>query len=364
MIKYLIGASALAVTATAAQAQVGPTANPDSVSEVSVKKTASAPVSSSFRSSVNDGDKAATAATVTGADAVINSVSGTNLPTLNATGNKSVVDQDGNENDAFVDQQGGTRGWSVIKQNGSENVADVDQDNGTANSLNTHNAAFVQQIGSEQTAQINQARDGSGTVAMNRATIQQGGFTTQVLGPLTSTPSGFNNEARIDQTGNGNSANIAQGVGAIVVGGSNDAFIEQVRLTINGVNSENKATVQQRFNGDAAIFQRGAVNSQAVIVQGLGLAGRIDSDIVQTGNGNLAANYQNVELGSADSFIKQNGNNNEAFVNQSGTAYGNRVSELFQTGNDNFAQVQQTVAPDSLSLVSQNGNNNVAIVKQ
>ncbi|MCW1431501.1 hypothetical protein [Novosphingobium sp. JCM 18896] len=371
--KLLIGASALAMTTTVAHAQLVSQATPDAAVEVNISKNTTVPVTSNSTFGNNIGNRDATTP-VNKATAVINAVTGAGLPALTDAGNKAAVDQDGDSNNGVIDQQGGQRGWAAIKQNGDSNSADIDQDEtvGGNASIASRNAAFVQQIGNGQKAEVNQVKD-SNVGGRNNASIQQGGFSTTFANPafpfgpanITVTPNGLNNQARVDQTGSGNDANIAQGVGAVIVGGLNYAYVEQVRLTAGGVNSNNSATIQQRFDGNAAIFQRGATNSTAVIVQGLGLlsAGGLDSDVVQTGNNNYAANYQDVTFGSADSFIKQNGNSNKAFVNQSGDLT-NGVSTVFQNGNFNDALVLQTAAPVSTATVSQLGNSNVATVKQ
>ncbi|MCD2324432.1 hypothetical protein LQ953_10445 [Sphingomonas sp. IC-56] len=358
MKSLLLGASALAFSATAANAQVvAPLpANP---AEASVKENNTTPVTEAGKATLgtalNARDRNASNSFGTWEGAagskVISTVAAGSLA-LKETGNKSVVDQDGDYNNADVNQQDGWKGWAVVKQDGDYNNAAIDQEDAKSGAVgaSTMNAAFIQQVGgaqaTKQSAKVYQSGSNLTTAVL------QGGFVGDA---------GGSNTAVVDQKGTRNDVFIAQGVGSSATNQNNYAYVEQVFPPVNH-NVDNRVGIQQEANGDARVYQQGSSTSGAYIVQGKG--SDLDSKIVQGGYLNYAYTYQEVgALGTAESFIKQYGGGNEAFVNQSGTLT-DGTSVAYQIGDNNSLLVQQTAAPVSVSHISQNGNFNVSTVRQ
>ena len=239
----------------------------------------------------------------------------------------------------------------------------------------------------------------SGTNAVNNATIQQGGMRnfnfTSVSVPTTGV--GEQNRARIDQLGAGNDGVIQQGLDSATtfaaetgdtVGSFNSAILYQEGFGNRGVilqedfaiaitrqvGSNNEAFVRQDGDvldsgsfseidqgsldgGDAddnfaVVYQRGMAqesvirqlsNGNSAFVYQAPQSAYARSTIEQKGGvGNYASVLQAADVATVDmavlSTILQNGSFNEAFVSQ---YVAGSVSTISQTGNGNFARVQQ-----------------------
>ncbi|MEJ5979677.1 hypothetical protein WG901_23725, partial [Novosphingobium sp. PS1R-30] len=241
----------------------------------------------------------------------------------------------------------------------------------------------------------------NGTNAVNNATIQQGGMRnynfTSVTVPTTGV--GEQNRARIDQLGAGNDGVIQQGLdnattfaaetgdtvgsfnnailyqegfgnrGVILqedyalaitrqVGSNNEAFvrqdgdvldsgsfseIDQGELNPGGDADDNFATVYQRGMAQESKIRQLSNGNTAYVYQAPGSA-YAKSTIVQKGGvGNYATVLQAASVATVSlavvSDIMQNGSFNEAFVSQQFNP--GSVSTITQTGNGNFARVQQ-----------------------
>lgn len=232
------------------------------------------------------------------------------------------------------------------------NVSTVIQDNvngfgetGTGSTVSVtqhHNIAGTEQ----NSSYVQQGRNAvSGQVSVS----QVGGDNSSYYSSFTS----FDNDADIDQSGEGNNSTVlqnfqARGAYASVSqhgtgGGDNDAFIEQV--------SDGYAAVPAEFarGADAIISQNGSGNSSSISQTGY-------SELMSQGNYAL-----NVQTGDDDiSSIDQGGIDNEALVHQSGTGNWSMVD---QGGNNNSAHVTQTT-DGNMSSVIQSGSGNSATVTQ
>jgi hypothetical protein len=415
MIKNLmIGASALALSATAAQAQsIGAySASPiDAPALVGSFGTSDTEANATNDPASRQGDKdAARAASTTAADVVatVDDVSvpgGGTAESNSAAGNTAVVDQDGNFNVGNIDQSDSTRGLALINQDAERttasrtNNADIIQKDDGAVGTSLSNTAYIQQAGDAHDADITQdwqsseaARVAVGSSTANSAAILQGFSTVN--------REGRSNDALIDQTGAGNDAIIAQvypgpSQGGTTVGNGNEGSIGQTGVS-------NRAALQQTANATATangldsgaaygISQVGDLN-EAYVSQ---LSGRVTAGVSQSGDRNFAVvsqgtpdsayrNDQNANL--ASSFVWQVGDDNTLWSEQNHDAdqassdaiqtgndnYGeirqfafNTVSELTSTGDNNQAYVTQDVgASNSFSSVNQLGNNNMAVVYQ
>lgn len=409
--KLLIGASALAF-ATAANAQTPPAFLGNIVPVVnheinskdyrisnafeaetnaSPVKTNNNPDSSARKSAIgntvpNDGVQPSAAVILTD----VGNDAGYPLD-FSVIGNKSVVDQDGSNNTANVDQRFGNQGWSAINQEGDNSTASVAQSDGSENARSSNNGAFIQQISPVGTAASNGLEasiaqtytnwGAAGDLPNNAAILQgtAGDGNAAESGPATAS------FASIGQVGQRNDATILQGI--------RNGLRTQNSATVTQIGELNRAVVMQNDHAEAAVYQYNTGN-QAYVRQRHGDAGTgtntttIFQGLPFAGNGN---NYAAVSQQGSDQEVGINqtfATNSEVFVGQTSTAarsvsYNNQVgeghlAEVFQTSADsrsdifqtnlagigNTAYVSQTGAGFDNSVITQNGNGNLANVQQ
>lgn len=239
----------------------------------------------------------------------------------------------------------------------------------------------------------------NGTNAVNNATIQQGGMRnfnfSSVNVPTTGV--GEQNRARIDQLGAGNDGVIQQGLDNATtfaaetgdtVGTFNSAILYQEGFGNRGVilqedfaiaitrqvGSNNEAFVRQdgdvldsgSFSEiDQGSLDGGDADDNFAVVYQRGMAQ--ESTIRQLSNSNTAYVYQAPQSAYAKSTIVQKGGvGNYASVLQAAdvaTVSLAVVSDIMQNGSLNEAFVSQYV-PGSVSTISQTGNGNFARVQQ
>jgi hypothetical protein len=225
---------------------------------------------------------------------------------------------------------------------------------------------------------------------------------------------GSGSTATQDQTGKGNKGVITQGNDGTIPGitsangtyskndfasqsqsgSSNEAQILQHRRTgtVNGVETNNSATQEQRGNGNKALVDQEYSNHIAVQKQGgVGAAtGDLNrASIVQKGDGGAVGNYASqdqqgnsnvatIEQGAAAGQVGGNSADilrNQATQLQQGNANRGKIEQnsadnfasQSQIGNSNFAQTLQGRANSmdaGWSTVTQQGNNNSSMVNQ
>ena len=449
--KLLIGASALALSTTAVFAQELGEANVNTVTarpfapeatylgKFGVQDNATTANGATLNDATRqDGDKAGMAGSVATAASIVSGVAsqaGVALSSATA-GNKASVDQDGPNNSANVNQLGGTNGLAVVKQSNQTSqgnpaqtarVVQSDEDAGTGGA---RNLAFIQQVhtsanrpNSGENALIEQNQVAAAGFGANSAAVLQGGFAG-----ASQTASARLDRGRISQDGAGNDGVIAQSAGLVGDVADNDAFIDQdgngnrasiqqqVRANVINPGATNNPALSGNLTGVAGISQEGDSHQayilqngndehlNASIIQGVDGAGHNGnfaaisqqitnqngggssdiaiSNISQLGSFNEAWNTQTVagttsdirqegdsnfaevrQYARASSVVDQDGGNfNEAYVTQELAAVGATAS-VFQTGSNNLGTVFQNVAGD-IGNISQNGGGNVAIVRQ
>lgn len=338
--KLLVGASALALAAGAANAQT-------SGADETVDGRTNAP-------------GAAQAAATIG--------------TQNPVSDDSDIVQTGDGNVATVDQLGDGKNYSDIDQKSpggtaadGGNTADVDQ---TA-AAGGQNNAKIEQESTDVAAPFAPAGDRSSLEAV---------------------PTG-RQTARIDQTavaGDANNALVLQGRPgapgtenlAIVVqdGAGNDAAIQQGSNQANNdfdgnmysrIGQTGTGQIAENLQGESdysTIEQDGGSDNEAYVRQEAGFGDRNRVSIVdQTGSSNLAEVAQEgANQFFSDSFVKQDGNNNAAAVTQnSGAPTAITDSEVTQDGSRNRATVKQLAGSSGASsVVKQNEIHNRAEVTQ
>lgn len=299
------------------------------------------------------------------------------VPAL-GTANTSNIDQRRNNNIADVNQTNAENSSAEIVQ-GRLGAGYEDSGNNTAEVTQRgagKNAAYIDQVGTgrtnlnytpagsyngptgvptatgqEQFAKITQTNNNSGANA-NQAAIQQG---DEGVG-------GLNNRAEINQRGSGNEALIKQGgLGAGYTyaneeDGRMDGLIQQTgrNNTAETVQGEiDKSITIQNGNGNQAYVNQTPTTNPG----GDDRLGR-QSFVKQDGASNFAKVYQEGNYG--DSSVDQSGNFNDADVAQYGVS---DVSNVRQDGNSNEATVTQRGAR-AVSDVDQDGNRNTASITQ
>ena len=207
---------------------------------------------------------------------------GLSLTAVLADGNTATVDQGGNANSAFVDQDRGADGSAGA---GTDQTATIDQDG-------DDNETDVIQEGDTNTTEVTQAgdrnrSDNTSTGARNTVTVDQGPETVNTwFGPIL-----FG--------GNDNESDVA------IAGDDNDVNVTQIR---DGNESE-------------------------VDVEG----GDNDIDVTQDDSQFGDGNTSTVQIDGAGAFGGDNGSNNEVTVNQDG----DNDSEVSIFGDDNDVDVDQ-----------------------
>jgi hypothetical protein len=202
---------------------------------------------------------------------------------------------------------------------GSNNDASIDQSGGSKG------AAFVEQIGNNQTATVTQSDSGGVDVARdNRAQVIQFGsggaeaHVTQTHSAATEAGGTSDNRAEVNQSNaNKSYAEVNQS------GSANDAIVNQTKSNFAS------ATVNQtETSGNSALIWQDNANGAMAEINQSGLGSNL-ADIFQTVDG-------------AQARIDQTGMGNNAFVNQAGVAGGvNNVANVNQIGTGNSFTVQQ-----------------------
>lgn len=346
--KLLIGASALALTTTVAHA--APAATNLVISD---DNTAVSTLSPNFETAVRTANNPPSPSQASNAASAMPNATQVITPVLTSvisqdaqlsnlnTGNKGAIEQDGGKNTAEVNQDGGAAGWGVVNQRGANNYGTISQVDDVVSGVNagTANGAYISQVSAL----------GDTTPNTQYATIVQdhtgglGGQNAAIVQGKSATANGrgSNNYATIQQTGGSTGGTIQQAL-AVQVESGNTATIVQS-------GESNQATSHQVKNGDSGISQIGNQN-QAYVSQTGGVEFKL-SRVFQTGNGNFAAVSQTLD---ADSLIVQNGDNNESYVDQN-ASFASSTIEQRGLGGGNFASVYQVGAKDLTSSILQGG---------
>jgi minor curlin subunit len=298
------------------------------------------------------------------ADENLATITQTNIPVYNTTGNSSLVEQHGNSHIITVIQIGDNALEAYIGSDGSF----VD--------ANTDNETFARQngVGNDGEQYI---RGGGAT--KSKLTLNQGGLTnssTQIASWAVSS------KGTVSQAGNSN------GSWQQVDGTKNEASTTQLgddnysfQWIENGGSSDNRSNVLQAGNrntsgvlikGDDNVFSLSQIGNDNVLV---GITGGIYSNAEQIGDGNSAVLTQTgdenefwVEQTGNDNKIKgttlvgalQLGTGNKAIFSQNGdenTIISNQV------GHNNFEKVIQT-GEEQNSITRQTGVANVGNISQ
>jgi hypothetical protein len=271
-------------------------------------------------------------------------------------------------NDSYVQQVGSNQMANVTQTGTGRNTADIDQSPSGGNQLagngggnyasqvqrsvagnaGDQNQANIRQHGATSTA--TQEQEG----IRNQAAIQQGRNTGNLgLGVPSS-----NDYASQKQIGNDNKARVLQNT--TVPYSNNSATQEQLGNANNAYASQqgqgHMATQKQAGTGGGTGNDNNASVSQAGANQ--------YASQEQLGNGNKASVSQETLLSANNQAIQaQTGDNNRALVNQSTS---NNYANQTQTGNGNYAETMQGGGGLNAgwSTITQQGNGSSAIVRQ
>jgi len=275
--------------------------------------------------------------------------------------NSSTVEQNGGNNTADVEQKlNGHNGKleAKVKSTGDDNSVDIDQKSGNATDADFA-LADVKQVGDENSATIDQNRrrktnarlDQLGNV--NTAEVFQGpGDDLEGYNDQRATQEGDNNTLRVVQTRNPNNlsentGNSFEKVGVDQIGDNNFAEIIQGADNGGGVFG-NEARLKQDGNDNTANMRQGGSGFPA------GSANSNFQDAQQTGNGHDLTTQQtgkenDIEIlqfengrGGYTADIDQDGERNSSVVNQtSGGLAGGGLITIDQIGNDNDIDANQ-----------------------
>jgi len=247
--------------------------------------------------------------------------------------NTSYVTQTNKENTATIKQSNYNKNlntYSDVNQSGKDNDASVEQ---TSNGLLVPSLAY----GSLKTV-VNQSGDKNEAVQVQGPHLQQGVTYGEIIQGGNNNYASqhqvkFGNDARINQSGNGNSAEQAQ----------------DTKLLPDDEGSFNKAVANQSGNLNLATQeQQGATN---------------DALIDQSGRSNKADQYQKGILDVVRAY--QSGNGNTSTQDQ---RTGFNLAEVNQSGNNNSADQSQDVGlilgGYNKASIDQSGMGNSSIQKQ
>jgi len=260
--------------------------------------------------------------------------------------NKTLVDQNGNNDDAIVKQIGvgndaklnqfGNENDALVKQTGNSNIAVSDQLLGDRNK-----ATVVQAVGSNNANLVQgMIANYMGSSTINMPASDNVGSITQVggvrnLGELMQL--GNNNNGSISTTGNDNTAYLYQGWqgagdGPAVVGYNNIASVEQISDGNYGAiwqyGHDNKSSLLQDGKSNSAQIAQGYIYPGLGVVAVWNVQGNT-SDVKQDGSVN---NVRAFQLGDVNTIkLTQNGNYN-TFGGMPGTGMGTYFQ---QTGSNN-----------------------------
>lgn len=224
------------------------------------------------------------------------------------------------------------------------------------------NDATVDQIGNDNDATVEQTNSGN-----NSATLSQDGDENRadLIQRNYGSAGSAGHEADISQDGDRNEADVLSqgGVGVNTVdleqiGMDNYTQIDQFwgsnDATVSQDGSENEALISHRgtFNSEATITQAGMDNEAAIRDggQGTGPNSGTSSSIFQSGNDNYASIDQYGDGNSASSWVA--GSDNEVFQTQSSASNSQRV-EI--TGDNNTYSVDQEVGTGNKLYVNSRG---------
>ncbi len=412
MIKtLLIGASALAFASAASAQTTPPQFNGNAVNpgnyeigskDYRITNAFEAQLNESTVKTSNNPDSSARKGNIAGtlptdgvqpsAATVLTAVEGAAGYPLNFTdaGNKSVVDQDGSDNTANVNQAAGNSGWSAVNQQGDNSNASVTQRDGFNGPRASNNGAYIQQISPTGTAAA------SGLVASidqtytsgfaagdlpNNAAIIQG--TTGDGNPAESGPATAS-RASITQYGERNDATVLQGVrnARRTNNSANVVQIGELNRAVVMQNDNAKAAVLQFGNGDQAYIRQrhgdgGTGTNEATVLQGfLAVAGNNYAAVSQQGSDQEVGIDQQFAVDSevfasqtadaqrAVSLTRQVGQGHFAEIFQSSADARSEIVQENFLGLGNTAYVSQTGAGFDTSNIAQSGNGNLAVVTQ
>ena len=228
--------------------------------------------------------------------------------------NTADVDQSGTDNEAYINQVGGspnnntididqiavTTNDAVVYQNGSGNDVDVIQ-----NASSGYNNLYVEQLGT----------NGAGSGDDNILKLSQATAT--------------NNNANVYQWGNGNVANVSQTADL-----SNNFYVKQ-----NG-----NSNVLVGANSDGTIDLSGAATQ-------ISAASYNDLYCVQSGDGNEAGLYQNASSFNYASITQDNGGN--SLVAWQNAPYGSNELTSLQNGGMEAVVIQNATSGNNVASISQ-----------
>ncbi|GGK06516.1 hypothetical protein [Pseudomonas matsuisoli] len=244
---------------------------------------------------------------------------------------EATTEQNGNDNSAQIDQQGGPYVSANVVQTGDINKVAIQQVGynliveatqlGNANTLNTNQEGFGLWVHSYQEGERNVQNIAQRTMDWAEATINQIG--TDNTATVNQLDTDYNN-ATLNQLGHANALTLEQAV-----------FLNSLQANQDGTG--NQATVGQYGNASGQVDQYGQFNT---VVSSQSTYGRLSGSISQTGESNRADVIQTDPsyYGGSTASLMQNGSSNIADL----TLYTTNGSfDFTQTGNGNELMVYQ-----------------------
>ena len=238
------------------------------------------------------------------------------------------IDQVGSANQTLIDQTTGINGVADISQTGNGLFVDVinQTDSGVNNIFSDPaNIVDIDQVGENARARTRQSNTTGGTA--NTIVIEQ-----HALAGATTPFAGFALNAGVFQdSGSDNQSSVIQGVAGTPVSGLTASNVQ--------LGESNRSVIAQNAFPSAdpitrgLVFQDGDFNESNLVQEGNDHL----ADITQTGNSNVSDVTQTGE--GQDLLLVQTGLGHVATVNQ-GTTDGNMV-DINQTGANNVATVNQ-----------------------
>ncbi len=283
-----------------------------------------------------------------------------------ADNNEAFTDQQGNNNDAQIDQTAADNSTVGIEtpagnvngpalQDGNNNTLSIEQI-GTSNNVaeDTLSGALVQsgltQDGNDNDMTILQSRTGGVTTFGNMLKwAEQDGNRNELS--INQTSDGGTNTANASQTGNDNVAEVSQSNTATGTNFSNNNFVSQSSSPTAGTGG-----VVQDGNRNEAYVDQDGYDLRLSRLEQTGNENFADVDMVgnDIGNGGLTPGFSGASNASG-SVVAQTGNRNDTdmFLSGVGVVYG-----VKQIGNDNLAQNISVTGDDNSIGVGQYGNRN------
>lgn len=254
-----------------------------------------------------------------------------------AQNNEATVDQEGDNQDSYVEQVGST------------NEADVDQ---FTDNSGTQESDIIQ-LGSENVATVNQSQTGGGNNGLNSAYIEQDGDNNEAT--QTQNAPGYNGGQSVWglQEGSGNTLNQSTGSGytlslnAEQYGTSNTADQDASGAHNHGEvyqDGESNEAVQNLsgsnngYMGDIILIdQNGVGNYASQDFTGHGSSHNNNAEVIQLGDDNEAWQLGNGR--NLNATVSQDGMGNWSTQEQWGNGHSSSVT---QTGDNNTADVMQS----------------------